>query len=894
MPQKPAHNHLKLREEAKIRYRNKKNIETKWLDQYGNISREDDYQRNRACLTEIFNMLDVVMENCIDDFRKTHVLLSAEPVGPHTFLFTFEGEAGRDITFRSPSAFASRATALRAIGYKISDDLFFDTRFLRNETTHGNQTVVLQHMQLNYEDTMKAMLVMADTLIELGALDAALQEPPFEKLRVHEGDTLSGGAYTIGPLIGEGGMSRVYKATQKRVGREIAVKELKPDTYSDELIRHECDILLRLHHEQIPQIHDVFYENSTWYIVMSYVEGVTLDRYMTVRPAREVSDPDSHPAPAAPVEKDSSLQQDTARLSISRTLLDILAYLHSPEVGIVFADLAPDNIIIDSTDTPHLIDFGISGSLETRQTLPAATRGYSAPEVFAGGILDQRADIYSFGYILRYLFTGLSPLEETETPTVDLISDKKIAAVINRCTAKNPEERYADIAELTAALFPESTSAASGSSRGKRRTLIAVLAAAAVCAAGIGAWQYTSQQQKQSETSAPAGTEADAPSFANSGLSDHTMEWNDAALEQAMRNITGIAEGDIMLSDVWGLQQLSLKDAGISDVSSLGELTNLNSLTLSGNDLENADALASLTNLKEVILDDNKLTDLSFLQDLTSLETLNLDHNSVSDLSPLAGLPALSALRLQKNAVEDISPLAEIPTLESLYLAENAVGSEALSTLSGMTGLSVLDLSFCDIQDLAGLETLTQLNTLYLDGNAITDITPLKELTSLESLDLQNNPLGDDPSVLAGLRGLTSLTKLDLMNTGISDLTPLSGLKKLSQADLGQNTIADLSPLHELTALQYLDISSNQISDLEPISSLTDLGSLYASDNTLSGDLSALEQLTSLTLLDLSNNRISDISALAGMTSLRELHLEGNAITDFTPLDGLHITELTK
>ena len=64
-----------FREEAKKRYRQKKNIETKWLDQYGNVTGENDYQRNRICLLEVFNMLDIVMEICIEDFRHSHTIV---------------------------------------------------------------------------------------------------------------------------------------------------------------------------------------------------------------------------------------------------------------------------------------------------------------------------------------------------------------------------------------------------------------------------------------------------------------------------------------------------------------------------------------------------------------------------------------------------------------------------------------------------------------------------------------------------------------------------------------------------------------------------------------------------------------------------------------------------
>lgn len=430
MPEQTVQNRPDFREKAKEYYRDKKNIAAKWLDQYGNVNRDDDYQRNRACLSEVFNMLDVVMENCIDDFRHTHVLIQADVLEPRKILYTYEGDHGETIQFRTPGTFAGRISALRSIGYAVSDELFFGTRFLRNETTHGNQTIILQHMQLSFADTIKALLSMADALIELDMLDPALRTPTFDMLRVHTGDTLANGAYQIGDLIGEGGTSRVYKAVQTRIGREIAVKELKPETWSDELIRNECDILLRLHHELIPQVHDIFYENSTWYIAMSYIDGDTLDHLS------------------------SDLSKDE-KLFISQRLLDVLAYLHSPKVNIVFADLSPDNIMIDSERQPHLIDFGISIPAKTRQSLPAATLGYSAPEVFSGQELDQRSDIYSFGYILRFLFTGLSPQMEAETPTYTLVSDRRIADVINRCTSRNPEERYGDIADLKNSLFPE-------------------------------------------------------------------------------------------------------------------------------------------------------------------------------------------------------------------------------------------------------------------------------------------------------------------------------------------------------------------------------------------------------------------------------------------------------
>ena len=789
MADNPRKRRKEFREEAKIRYRDPKNIEAKWLDQYGNINREDDYQRNRTCLTEVFNMLDVVMENCIDDFRHSHVMLSADPLGPHTFLYSFEGDNANTITFRSPSTFAGRAAALRNIGYTISDDLFYETRLLRNETTHGNQTIILQHMQLSYADTIKAMLSMADTLIELGMLDPKLRIPPFERLRIHEGETLGGGTYTIGALLGEGGMSRVYKATQIRVGRELAVKELKPDTYSDELIGQECALLMKLHHEQIPQIHDVFYENATWYIVMSIVDGETLDRAVKKTLSSLSADKGTEPLTEAD------------RLSIGRTILNILEYLHGPEVNIVYVDLSPDNIMLDREKKPHLIDFGISSQMEARQFLPAATLGYSAPEVFSREVLDQRADIYSFGYLLRFLYTGLSPLERAETPTSDLIPDERIAAVINRCTARNAEERFADIAELKAALFPELRS----TKPNRKGILITSAIAAAACVIGFGLWNNSLMNQEAEQTVVEAPAVPSAPSFEESGLEDHVMEWNDENLESAMREITDIPDSDLMLRDVWGLQELSLSEKNISDISALSELTNLTNLDLSHNPLENG------------------------------------------DLSPLAGL----------------------------------------------TGLIKLDLYNCGITDLSPLAGLNRLNSLYLGQNNITDLTPLAGVSNLTFLDLQLNPVHNTAASLDTLSTLTGLVWLDLNGCGTSDLSFIKNLSSLQNVVLSGNEINDITSLEDLTGLLYLDLKGNEIDTLSPVSELTALTYLDVSNNQLSGDLHALENMTSLNTLDLHKNNISDISALKGLTSLRYLNLEDNAITDYSVLDQLTVPELS-
>lgn len=827
-----------LREEAKQLYRHKDNIRRKWLDQYGNVSRDNAYQQNRNCLSELFNMLDIVMEICIENFRHTHTILSIEK-GERGTVYTFAGDDGSEIRFSSPTTFALRVRALRAIGYDISDELFYDTRILRNETTHGNQTVILQHIELGYDETIKALHSIADALITLDMLDESLRTPTFEMMRVHEGDSLQNGAYTIGSLIGEGGMSRVYKATQKRTGRTLAVKEMKPGDYSEELLRREGDLLMLLHHRQIPQVHDAFFENGTYYIVMDYISGVSLRNY----------DADN-------------LMPENERREFIRALLDVLSYLHSPEVGLVFIDLNPNNIIVDENFLPHLIDFGLAGRLGVGQELPAATIGYAAPEVLAKGTPDERTDIYSFGYVLRYLYTGLSPWERTEDSTLELIDDEQIAEVINRCTARNPEERYSSIGDLVAELFPEGLTVPDSSFLFKHKKAFAV--AGITAALGISALFYRNRLHLNALNVQKQETEAENAqlkeelhqydlqqmNFEDSGLTDHVIDWKDSALEEKMRELMEMPKGDILLSDVWNYNMtspspgvLDLNNCGIQDISAVSEFLNVTWLDLSENDIADASSLKNMSDLTALYLGSNALTDISFIKDLSSLEDLDLSDNKIKDISALTSL-SLPNLTLSGNPIEHPELLGSIKDIQ--YLA--------------LTGCNLSDISW--LSDLRGLETV------YLGDNQILDISAASSLTDLTHLELDNNPL-EDHSIMK-LAGSPSLESLSIKDCNQSSLSGIESLTSLINIDASNNPISDLTPLCELTGLEYLDLSCAD----------------------LHGDLNALSELTSLSYLDLHENELEDISALKNLDKLTHLDLSANCISDFSVLDNKKIEDL--
>jgi internalin A len=223
-----------------------------------------------------------------------------------------------------------------------------------------------------------------------------------------------------------------------------------------------------------------------------------------------------------------------------------------------------------------------------------------------------------------------------------------------------------------------------------------------------------------------------------------------------------------VLAGIRNITFLSLRSAGISDVSFLKELKGLTSLNLS----------------------DNKLSDVSFLKELKGLTSLNLSAKSIysSDVSFLKELKGLTSLNLSGNYLTDVSFLKELKGLTSLNLSANKLSD--VSFLKELKGLSSLDLSDNKLSDVSFLKELKGLASLDLSSNKLSDVSFLKELKGLTSLDLSDNKLSD-VSFLKGLKGLTSL---DLHGNNLSDFSFLKELKGLAEVNLSNNEVKAFEP----------------------------------------------------------------------------------------------------
>ncbi len=404
-------------------------VTQKWISNYGKLSQYADYDAYISCIKEAFNVVEIVMGNTIYNFRnripyKERVTLGQRNGRPR-YGFYYEG-LEEMVDYSLASSFFGKAKILRTLRFRIPENLD-EVRVLRNMTTHNTHTMVgtVADQALSYENVLRTMQILGETLYVLGLLRAEDILPEYEKMRVQPGDAVGySGEYQVGDFIAEGGMSRVYLGMHTRLNRPVAIKELKPYTYSTEQIQNEKQFLVSIENSQIPQIFDIFNQNGTYYIVMEYIDGVGLNKYV------KENEPDVD-----------------ERLAIAIQVCKVLRYIHN-DCNMVYSDLKPDNIMIERTGRVCLIDFGISQLEEGNVQAEAYSMFYSSPEQMSGGVIDKRSDIYSLGSLMQFLFGynndegGISYLEELGDYREELQNLCEI------CKRVNPEERFPAVEEV--------------------------------------------------------------------------------------------------------------------------------------------------------------------------------------------------------------------------------------------------------------------------------------------------------------------------------------------------------------------------------------------------------------------------------------------------------------
>ena len=270
-------------------------------------------------------------------------------------------------------------------------------------------------------------------------------------------DTTVGGRYELGDLLGRGGMAEVRRAVDRRLGRPVAVKQLRADLATDPTFqarfRREAQSAAGLNHPTIVAVYDTGEETdpltgiSIPYIVMELVEGPTL---------RDVL-------------RDGRKILPERALELTQGVLDALSYSH--KAGIIHRDIKPANVMLTPTGGVKVMDFGIARAVAdtsatmTQTAAVIGTAQYLSPEQARGETVDARSDIYSAGCLLYELLVGRPPfigespvsvayqhVREAPIPPsqLDPVVTPDINAVTLKALAKDPADRYQSAREMKA------------------------------------------------------------------------------------------------------------------------------------------------------------------------------------------------------------------------------------------------------------------------------------------------------------------------------------------------------------------------------------------------------------------------------------------------------------
>ena len=255
------------------------------------------------------------------------------------------------------------------------------------------------------------------------------------------------GRYEIHELLGVGGMAVVYRAYDTIDDRTVAIKILKDEFLgNEEFIRrfkNESKAIAILSHPNIVKVYDVSFGDQLQYIVMEYIDGITLKEYLDQQ--KEIK----------------------WKEAIHFTVQILRALQHAHEKGIVHRDIKPQNIMLLQDGTIKVTDFGIArfSRNETRTMTDKAIGSvhYISPEQARGDLTDEKADIYSVGVMLYEMITGQLPFEADNAVSVAIMqlqSDPKppkeinsaipdgLEEIILKAMQKNPTQRYQSAAEM--------------------------------------------------------------------------------------------------------------------------------------------------------------------------------------------------------------------------------------------------------------------------------------------------------------------------------------------------------------------------------------------------------------------------------------------------------------
>jgi len=445
----------------------------------------------------------------------------------------------------------------------------------------------------------------------------------------------------------------------------------------------EFDRLKSFDDPGLPKYYEEFRNGKTLCYVREYIEGTPLNKYFR--------------------EKRPDLKEI---LDISDKLCAILEKLHSQNPPLIHRDVKPENIIVKPDGGIVLIDFDIARSIRDdtgTDTMIFGTKGYAPPEQYGFEQTGQRADIYSFGVLLRWMVTG------SIQPNRNIRIDPGVQHVIDKCTAFSPDDRYADIKSVRMDL----------QSAGKKRRCISgrqmlVLAACALlfCISGFLLGRFT-DIFKPGPAPVPTVVFSE-PLIEKAVRLQLGLDENTALKPEDLRNVrTLYIYGTEAYADQ---EEFFLQDKAFHKQ---GTIHSLNDLTL-------------LPELERFFMVYQGQVNISALSRLENLRYIELKHMRLEDIYPLGDLKMLRGAVLFDVGLRDVTPLEECHWLETLDVGKNPITSmQQIGTYPYLTSLSLRDLK---MDSLDGIENYVSLKGLTLAQAEIKDFSAIRFLPQLETV----------------------------------------------------------------------------------------------------------------------------------------------------------------
>jgi serine/threonine-protein kinase len=212
-------------------------------------------------------------------------------------------------------------------------------------------------------------------------------------------NTIVGGRYRVMKPLGGGGMKLVYLAEDLRLAaRPCALAEMvdtftSPETQKQAVaaFQREADMLAQLSNEHIPRVFDRFSDQNHHYLVMEYIEGITLEQK---------------------INENSGKLPESEVIDVALQVLDTLEYLHNLEPPVIYRDLKPSNVMLTPSEQVKLIDFGIARLFQPLSNATMiGTQGYAPPEQYRGKV-EFRSDLYALGATMHHALSGRDPALE--------------------------------------------------------------------------------------------------------------------------------------------------------------------------------------------------------------------------------------------------------------------------------------------------------------------------------------------------------------------------------------------------------------------------------------------------------------------------------------------------